>query len=62
MFKDELNGKIMLEFSALMAKTYAFTWIKSVSCVSEKKKAKGTKKCVVKTKLNFDLYKKSSIQ
>ena len=48
MFKDELNGKIMLEFIALMAKTYAFTWRKSAGCVSEKKKAKGSKKCVLK--------------
>ena len=59
MFKDELNGKIMLEFIALMTKTYAFTWLKSVGCVSEKKKAKGTKKCVVKKNINFDLYKKA---
>ena len=59
MFKDEVNGKIMLEFIALMTKTYGFTWYKYVGCISEKKKAKGTQKCVVKKKLNFDLYKKA---
>ena len=49
----------MLDFVALMAKTYEFTWLKSESCVSEKKKEKSTKKCIVKKNPNFDLYKKA---
>ena len=43
-FKDELDGKIMSEFCALRAKAYAF----KLDDDSEKKKAKGTKKCIVK--------------
>ena len=42
MFKDELGGKIMKEFCALRAKTYTYL----MDDDSEKKKAKGTKKCV----------------
>ena len=38
-FKDELGGKIMNEFFALRAKTYAHL----IDDDSEKKKAKGTK-------------------
>ena len=44
MFKDELNGKIMIEFCALRAKTYAFL----LDDNTEKKRAKGTKKCIIK--------------
>ena len=44
LFKDELGGKIMKEFVALRAKTYAYL----MDDDSEKKKAKGTKKCVIK--------------
>ena len=44
MFKDDLGGKIMKEFSAPRAETY--------TCLmeddSENKKAKGIKRCVVK--------------
>ena len=43
-FKDELGGKIMSEFCALKAKTYAY----KLDDDSECKKAKGTKKCIVK--------------
>ena len=39
MFKDELGGKIMKEFCALWAKTYAY----SMDDDSKKKKAKGKK-------------------
>ena len=48
-FKDELGRKIMKEFVALRAKTYAYL----ADDDSEKKKAKGTKKCVMKRELMF---------
>ena len=52
-FKDELGGKIMTEFCALRAKTYSFLIDRYDDDDYEKnkiinKKAKGTKKCVVK--------------
>ena len=53
MFKDELGGKIMTEFCALRAKTYAYL----MEDGSEHKKAKGTKKCIVKRELMFKHYK-----
>ena len=43
--KDELDGEIMKEFATLTAKTYGY--------VSDKK-AKGTKKCIIKRKLKFE--------
>ena len=49
-FKDKLRGKIMKEFCALRAKTYTYL----VDDDSEKKKAKGTKKCVIKHRLMFE--------
>ena len=52
-FKDELGGKIMKEFVALRAKTYAYL----TDDDGEEKKAKGTKKCVIKRKLMFKNYK-----
>ena len=51
-FKDELGGKILTEFVALRAKTYAYVQLNDDK-FEEHKKAKGTKK-----HLNFDLYKK----
>ena len=48
-FKDELEGKIMIEFWALRAKTYAFL----LDDNTEKKRAKGTKKCVIKREIMF---------
>ena len=42
--KDELRGKIMKEFVALRAKTYAYL----TNDDGEEKKSKGTKKCVIK--------------
>ena len=51
-FKDELNGKVMTEFYAPRAKTYAFR----IDDDSEKKRAKGTKKCVIKRILKFEHY------
>ena len=55
MFKDELGGKIMKEFCALRAKTYAYL----MDDDSEKKKAKGTKKCIIKRRIMFENYKDS---
>ena len=53
MFKDEIGGKIMTEFCALRAKSYAF----KLDDDTEIKKAKGTKKCIVKRELMFENYK-----
>ena len=52
MFKDELNGKMMKDFIALRAKTYAFLYDDD----EEMKKAKGIKKCVIKRILKFSDY------
>ena len=51
--KDELGGKIMTEFVALRPKTYSYL---TDDC-EEDKKAKGTKKCVIKRRLKFCDYK-----
>ena len=50
--KDGLGGKIMKEICALIAKTYAC--LMDGDC--EKKKAKGTKKCVIKREHKFINY------
>ena len=47
LFKDELEGKIIKEFCALRAKAYAYL----MGNDSEVKKAKRTKKCVIKREL-----------
>ena len=52
-FKDELGGKIITEVVAIKPKTYAYL----IDDGSEHKKAKGTKKCVIKQKLMFQNYK-----
>ena len=52
LFKDELGGKIMKEFVGLRAKTYSYL----MDDDSEHKKAKGTKKCVIKRRLIFENY------
>ena len=53
LMKNELGGKIMTEFAALRPKTY--------SCLMDDgksdKKAKGTKKCVIKRRRKFNHYK-----
>ena len=54
-FKDELKGKTMTESIALRAKTYA----QLLNDDSEHKKAKGTKKCIIKRELTFKNYKDS---
>ena len=51
--KDELGGKIMIKFVGLRAKSYSYL----IHDGSEDKKAKGTKKCIIKSKLKFENYK-----
>ena len=53
LFKDELGGKIITEFVALRPKAYAYL----DDYGNDHKKAKGTKKCVIKQKLMFENYK-----
>ena len=55
MFKDELRGKIVKEFCVLRAKTYAYL----LDDDTEHKKAKGTKKCIIKRRMVFENYKDS---
>ena len=51
--KDELGGKNVVKFVGLKAKTYSYL----IDDNNEDKKAKGTKKCVIKRKLKFENYK-----
>ena len=51
--KDELGGKIITEFVTLKPKTYSYL---TDDC-KEDKKAKGTKKCVIKRMIKFNDYK-----
>ena len=44
LMKDELGGKIIMEFVTLRPKTYSYL----INDCKEDKKAKGTKKCVIK--------------
>ena len=53
LMKNELGGKTMTEFVALRPKTYSYL---TDDC-KEDKKAKGTKKCVIKQKIKFNDYK-----
>ena len=53
LFKDELGEKIITEVVTLRSKTYACL----MEDGSDHKKAKGTKKCVIKQKLMFEYYK-----
>ena len=52
MFKDKLRGKIMAKLCGRRSKTYAFL----LDDNTEKKRAKGTNKCVMKRRLKFDDY------
>ena len=54
LIKDELGGKIITEFVTLKPKTYSFLTDNG----KEGKKAKGTKKCVIKKMIKFNDYKK----
>ena len=51
--KNELSGKIMTKFVGLRAKTYSYL----IDDGNEDKNRKGTKKCVIKRKLKFKIYK-----
>ena len=51
--KDELGERIITQLTALRPKTYSYLTENS----DEKKKAKDTKKCFIKTKLKFEEYK-----
>ena len=55
LMKDELGGKIMTEFAALRPKIYSYL----MNDGNSDKKAKGTKKCVIKRILKFNDYKDS---
>ena len=52
--KDEVGGKIITEFVTLRPKTYSYL----TDDGKEDKKAKGTKKCVIKKMIKFNDYKK----
>ena len=51
--KDESGGKVLIKFVGLRVKTYSYL----IDDGSEDRKAKGTKKCVIKRKLKFENYK-----
>ena len=53
LMKDELDGGIINEFVALRPKAYSYR----TDDLIELKKAKGTKKCVIKNMLKFEDYK-----
>ena len=53
LMKDKLGGKILTKFLGLRAKTYSYL----TDDGSEDKKAKRTKRCVIKRKLKFGNYK-----
>ena len=53
LMKDELGGKIIMEFVTLRPKTYSYL----INDCKEDKKAKGTKKCVIKRMIKFNDYK-----
>ena len=52
-FKDELEGKIIVEVVALKPKTWAYL----MDDGSEHKKGKRTKMCAIKRRLMFENYK-----
>ena len=54
LMKDELGGEIITEFIALRSKTYSYLTDND----KIDKKAKGTKKCIIKKMIKFDVYKK----
>ena len=54
LMKDELGGEIITEFVTLRLKTYSYL----TDDGKEGKKAKGTKRCVIKKMIKFNDYKK----
>ena len=52
LFKDELGGKIIIEAVAIRPKAYAYL----TDDGGEHKKAKGTRKCVIKREIMFENY------
>ena len=54
LMKDELRGELITEFVTLRPKTYSYLTDNN----KEDKKAKGTKKCVIKKMIKFNDYKK----
>ena len=54
LMKDELGGEVITEFIALRPKTYSYLTDND----TVDKKAKGTKKCIIKKIIKFDDYKK----
>ena len=53
LMKYELEGKIIMEFVTLRPKTYSYL----INDSKEDKKAKGTKKCIIKRMIKFNDYK-----
>ena len=53
LMKDEVGGKIMTEKNLFLLKTYSYL----IDDGNSDKKAKGTKKCVIKRRLKFNDYK-----
>ena len=53
LFKNELGGKIMIEFAELREKTYAYL----MDNYTAHNKAKETKKCIMKRELTFKNFK-----
>ena len=51
LMKDELGGRIITEFVTLRPKTYSYL----TDDFKEDQKAKGTKKCVIKRKIYYNL-------
>ena len=54
LMKDKLGGKIIMEFVTFRPKTYSYL----TDDGKEDKKAKGTKKCIIKKMIKFNDYKK----
>ena len=54
LMKDELGGRIMTEFITLRPEAYTYL----TDDGKEDKKAKGTKKCVIKRMIKFENYKR----